>query len=612
MDAYKEKLKLSIPLYALAAECLAKVKPLVTDELAQTYKETLESAKTEKDDAKDLLLKFPFKAYAALCRMDSAFTQIRDLLLSIDLTQKNFTSDFSQTYVYEAHLTQTKYSKEYKKYFTLGVTLNRTIVSNLAQVLFNSMPLEEIRKRFHSWPESIELYIELMKMHMNGPPATKASEKKVYKKKATQEATQEEAPQEATQEGAPQEATQQEATQEAPQEEDKALFEYRQMIKKILEEDKNFVLHDPDEALLDEEEPNSPRVRTFGAIPGSPILDLPSLLEELKKRDPQQFVLKGQTLESFAKKANMKIVVLHKQILYPLTYDLYSLLKKPVEILPGGINQTSLSLNVIQKVEYNKKQPVKGSPKASTKKRKPTKEPKEAKQDYDFSTEVINPKGSKLVVLDSVYRGGYRILETPVDPIEMPQSRPTDYNAAAIEMAKDNMLTYTKVDLKSLEKAVSTGQESKFLRNTLFNELLANFVELENKENPKKPSDYAKLLHNESIVQLFGDIIRKNCFQQVEDKDNKEELLLTFTAHLFNLTIDFKKTLHEQYTFHTKANKSLQIGEKWSTKMEEVLNKTLKKLITDDSDVFRQVVMKEALLNLADIETKGLLVTKGI
>lgn len=188
-------------------------------------------------------------------------------------------------------------------------------------------------------------------------------------------------------------------------------------------------------------------------------------------------------------------------------------------------------------------------------------------------------------------------------------TRVNNYNEIINEKIVNNMFLYVKPDIESL-KIKSQVIDSKYLRNEIYVLILAKFKTMFEKKNIKSIYDFSTLIHDESLLKIFSQVIMNEYYKylfknaSVYETENISASEV-YSSFLFVINIyerDFIKQMHDIF-INRIPDKSVFSDEKKNIILfelfEKLLNDVLHLIVTNESNIFQTIIYKLYLYKLS-------------
>jgi len=194
------------------------------------------------------------------------------------------------------------------------------------------------------------------------------------------------------------------------------------------------------------------------------------------------------------------------------------------------------------------------------------------------------------------------------------KTRISEYNLIQEKKVLTNMFLPIKFDIREI-KLKTQIIESHLLRHFILSKLQKQFDEIFKKEfkNGDKIKTYkniAELIHNKKFIDIFdGILIEQYDIYAIKNKNNDNafkfsETMSTFLAVLFSMNIDFRRLIHDFYiSTHIdvkilSATNKIKHDELFDV-FTEIVKKVLKKIISNERNIYQEILYKNDLLNLS-------------
>ena len=365
---------------------------------------------------------------------------------------------------------------------------------------------------------------------------------------------------------------------------------------------------------------SNPILKTFGLTPSGEAEEIKNITKKLFNTST------GITgLENLAKKEKVCIVVINHVIKNPIEFNLWKLIDTNLSqpyIQSGDMGITQKTIDRFNTIIF-----------------KPLSKGK--KWNFD-----INHYGSinsdTFVILTNLNNNLYRIYsiynEMPIigggkQEIKINKSKITEfieyvknkglintrtriseYNKIQEKKILNNMFLPVKFNIKEI-KSESQIIDSKFLRREIISQTIKQFDEIikkeyKNSEKIQTIKDIAQIIHSEKLIDVFNSILIEQydnyAIKTKSHSDNFSfsEILQTFLSVLFNMNKDFRRLMHDYYIKakidpNILAEKAVIKQVKLRDIFKDIIEKVLQKIITDDRNIYQELIYKNSLLKLS-------------
>lgn len=259
---------------------------------------------------------------------------------------------------------------------------------------------------------------------------------------------------------------------------------------------------------------------------------------------------------------------------------------------------------------------------------------KSVKWNIDF--EHFELKYAKFViVICSPYPGLYGVISNKIDPPQhfmrkamvepflefikntaikntYVSTRVGKYNEMSGKEIVNKMFLSVKPDLDSL-KIKAQVIDPKYLRNEVYVLILAKFRELFAKDEPQNAYEFSKLVHSKEFESIFNHVVmneyhkylfRNTSIYEVENISMSE----VYASFLYTMNIyerDFKKRLHDTFLLAMPKNEVFKDPSRsrlLDEIFDDILKKTLQKIITNENNIFQSILYKLYIFKLSLID----------
>jgi hypothetical protein len=188
-------------------------------------------------------------------------------------------------------------------------------------------------------------------------------------------------------------------------------------------------------------------------------------------------------------------------------------------------------------------------------------------------------------------------------------TRISTYNSIQEKKIIKNMFLPVKFNVSGINLG-SQIIDSKYLRNTIYINLMKQFeLEYKNGASIKSNYDIGRLVHSPELYKIFNSVvIEQYDIYTFKNKENISEFpfsetLKTFLAQLDNISTNFSKNIHDEFTSF-RIDKSVYSNadrkkEYFTIMFSNILKTVLKKLITNKSNIYQSLIYKTNLLRLS-------------
>ncbi len=363
-------------------------------------------------------------------------------------------------------------------------------------------------------------------------------------------------------------------------------FDMTNLVSRLVEEDKKWILQRGVSAV--KTNPEIP-LTNFGLTPLSASRPLTELAEVL--RVGPKDVASIEKLSSCLNKQGIDLVVIYKVIEYPIEYDIFGLLSKSID-KNAGI--TEALINQFKTLTIS-----------------------DTKSKWCFNIKFYKTNGEKAVVLRctsdkyspmSLFLGGpTHLFKTSLQNLYDQDKDPKrdNYNLKAIRAAKDSMFLDVAFKVDEVPAVdIMVGD----VINSLFLEISSEFVKKLPKTYPKDISMLRELFANEKYKEIakktlthkFHEFFQKNTYDVAAYLG---EAQMTFLFQLVYFERSFFTELVDAFNNYISGMQPEDENlNALKTKFERVVVSILEKLISQDSNIFIDVMRKVSLSKLSLIK----------
>jgi hypothetical protein len=357
----------------------------------------------------------------------------------------------------------------------------------------------------------------------------------------------------------------------------------------------------------------NPHIKTFGLTPKCPT---DTLLNITNKIFQQKTSL--SKLTSLSKTTKTYIIILNRIIKNPLEFSLWRLFNW--DYAKDYIQSDVLGINTKVVDRFETISYIRNSNK-----------PK-----WDFSIDTFGDiESDSVVVLETLDNDAYRIL-TPYTDDKNLKIKKTDivaflhyiknkgvcntisrvsvYHEISQRKALQNMFLPIKFNVDDIKTDSRKIIDTKYLRNEITTQLLKIFLNIAKKDygdgaKINDNHDFSKIIHHSQLQEKFSSIlIEQYDIYTFKNRENLgdfpfSETLQSFLSNVHWFNRSFIRNLHDLF-IKLKIDKKIFTYDKTAKKMElyrlfnGILVDAVNQLISDDSNIYQSLIMKNALLNL--------------
>lgn len=366
---------------------------------------------------------------------------------------------------------------------------------------------------------------------------------------------------------------------------------------------------------------NNPGLKTFGLTPTGESDELKNITNKLFGTSISSI----SKLGSLAKKEKVCIVVMNHIIKNPIEFSLWKMINRNLSQQYSQNPESGITQKTIDKFDNVGFRPL----------------GKGKKWNFDID-HYGNIDSEYFIVLENLSYTLYRIYSiydeipiigggkqyTKIHKSKIPEfieyvknkgvlktnSRIQEYNRIQEKMIVNNMFLPIKFNIHGI-KMDSQIIDSKFLRHELFLQLLNQINNIIKKQfadgtKIKTFKDIGQIIHDSSLVDIFNSIlIEQYDIYAIKNKEHSSkfpfsETLQTFLSVLFDMNTDFRRLTHDYY-INTKIDPKILEMPNTSKKIElqnifkEIINDVLKKIISDNRNIYQELIYKNSLLKLS-------------
>lgn len=193
------------------------------------------------------------------------------------------------------------------------------------------------------------------------------------------------------------------------------------------------------------------------------------------------------------------------------------------------------------------------------------------------------------------------------------KTRITEYNLIREKEILKNLFLPIKFNVNDI-KLKSQIVESHLLRHFILTNLQKQFDEIFKKEYKngnkiKTYKDISDLVHNKKFIDIFDSIlIEQYHIYAIKNENNNNdfnfsESMSTFLTVLFNMNTEFRRLIHDTYISTNIDMKILLATDKIKHDelfdiFTEIVKNVLVKIISDERNIYQEILYKNGLLNL--------------
>lgn len=337
----------------------------------------------------------------------------------------------------------------------------------------------------------------------------------------------------------------------------------------------------------------NPPLNTHGLVPCSD----PMTIEEVCKAFG---IPKTTSMEKLSKALKVDVFVQHRVIKNPILYNVMDLYGERVNAVAGPNPAMIKQMSTLRYAPQEK-----------------------AAFRWRFDTESWTAPGNeKVLILNAVTPTLYKVMaplfakkpmlvfktSVPFMYTDKVKSRRWMYNTQVIDRAMPHLFTPAKFDVKLKEQQFEMV-DTKYLINRIYMEIDRKYDELAR----RKVATFKDLRHlftNEAYTEIYSSIcreefhnyFRKNLYLINIDKVDVGEVYTSFIFYLQHYERNFSKELYDQYNTLIKKLKLEDIASMDKKAFLAVVEATLKKFITPESNIYKNTHLKLYFQKLSLVE----------
>jgi hypothetical protein len=358
----------------------------------------------------------------------------------------------------------------------------------------------------------------------------------------------------------------------------------------------------------------NPHIKTFGLTPKCPTDTLLNITNKIFQQKVS--LLK---LTSLSKTSKTYIIILNRIIKNPLEFSLWRLFNW--DYAKDYIQSDALGINTKVVDRFETISYIRNSNKP--------------KWNFDIST-YGDIESDSVVVLETLDNDAYRILTPYTDDKNLKIkkndivaflhyiknkgvcntiSRVSVYHEISQRKALQNMFLPIRFNIDDIKTDSRKIIDTKYLRNEITTQLLKIFLDITKKDygdgvKVNDNHDFSKIIHHNDIQEKFSSIlIEQYDIYTFKNKENIgdfpfSETLKSFLSNVHWFNRSFIRNLHDLF-IKLKIDKKIFTYDKTTKKIElyrlfnVILNEAVNQLISDDSNIYQSLIMKNALLKLS-------------
>lgn len=221
---------------------------------------------------------------------------------------------------------------------------------------------------------------------------------------------------------------------------------------------------------------------------------------------------------------------------------------------------------------------------------------------YCVILEELYPK--KFHIMNTVFNNEiYFVLKSEIEHLlkDITSSSKTtssinNYNIILNRNIIEKMFLDFPVDIEKMENK-SVTRDIKQLHHDLKFQIKKRYKYLVDKLNPKNIADYMAIIHDNSISDLFLEIMTNAYIEILDNADiNKNQIPELYSTFLYKMQIfyrDFNKKIHDLFVIHSKSHPN-----DFDIVFDKVLQITLNTIVTQNNNVYQLFIYKLDLLKL--------------
>ncbi len=444
-------------------------------------KNIYESEPENSNKNKNFIIEEKFKFVSKVLSLLDELKYCIDFITLPSMTMDNINStSLSYTYVLEANDSLTNLSRSWKKLY------NQKIDFKIQDLDISG--IREINKVFHKYPNTIDLYVNIIELYNQKYPDKK------------------------------------------------------NLLNDILEADKNFYLSGVTENyFLNDKKLHiiNPALSNFGLIPNSNCTDLNTLLRKVFKKDDINIFYKD--LDEFSKQMEVNIISIKSISNSPVEFRVYDLLdmkvntesitginKKLVDsfkfIKNSGDAEFLFEYDLFDSNSSNKYLII------------------ETLDNKTFRTKVPWNSTNEFLIPYGMIKEFISYIKGENKPMRI-----TNYNTLCIKESNKNMFLKTGINIQNILND-SRDMDNSIIKNDVYLKIIGYINEKYNFET----DDLYVITHDKEIANIFKNSLLKLYKNTGNDFGNSRfpeyELICSYLMHIQNETTKFMKELHENYT----------------------------------------------------------------
>lgn len=358
----------------------------------------------------------------------------------------------------------------------------------------------------------------------------------------------------------------------------------------------------------------NPYYNIFGLIPNTDSISISEVSKLI-------FDVPASTFSDFVKickEQQYGLIVINKYIVHPITYNTNHLLDFAKSRVFAALHKPTYGVDISILNRYNTIGKIDS----------------QNKWNFSIDTHVLSfkdyakEKDMFVIILDSLSPSYYRIMTNYLstnkkyfvrissarelynycnNSEKLLPTRINNFNTISMNKALQNIYSPIKVDMEKL-KEVSTIVDPKYLRNQIYLRLLDRFREILTKKYKggvgiKDNYTYATIIHDDEFLNIFSNIITEEFHtflystytDYVSGYINIAEIFTSFLADIYIYQRTFIKEVHDYF-----KDNLLKFDEDDQPNVvahfDKMIQTTLAKLITPDSNIYQNILAKINLL----------------
>jgi hypothetical protein len=359
----------------------------------------------------------------------------------------------------------------------------------------------------------------------------------------------------------------------------------------------------------------NPHIKTFGLTPKCPADTLANITDKVFN---QKSAL--SKLSELSGSFGVYIVILNRIIKNPLEFSLWRLFNW--EYAKDYIQSDTMGINTKVVDRFETITYIRNS--------------KNPKWNFDIVSYGDVDACDSVVVLETLDVDTYRILTPYIDDKNFrikkfdldtffqyvknkgvcnTVSRVSVYHEISQRKAMQNMFLPIKFNVDEIKTDSRKIIDTKYLRNEITTQLLKIFLNIVKKDyddgaKVKDNHDFSKIVHHDQLQEKFSSIlIEQYDIYTFKNKENVgdfpfSETLKSFLSNVHWFNRSFVRGLHDLF-IKLKIDKKIFTYDKTVRKIElhrlfnDILVLTVNQLISDDSNIYQSLIMKNSLLKLS-------------